>query len=65
MTKTEHKKNVLNNLRTIHSLQVNGDILSLLRDLRENKNQIDSFVKALNNRVKEINLGKEEQNRIF
>jgi len=64
LTKTEHKKNVLNNLRTIHSLQVNGDILSLLRDLRENKNQIDSFVKALNNRVKEINLGKEEQNRI-
>ncbi|MDD2445529.1 MAG: translation initiation factor IF-2, partial [Clostridia bacterium] len=64
MTKTEHKKNVLNNLRTIHSLQVNGDILSLLRDLRENKIQVDSFIKSLNVRIKEINFEKEEQNRI-
>lgn len=48
------EKNVLNNLRTIHSLQVNGDILSLLRELRENKEKIETFSKILNSQVKDF-----------
>lgn len=53
MTK-QAEKNVLNNLRTIHSLQVNGDILSLLRELRENKEKVESFSKVINSKLKEF-----------
>lgn len=58
MTK-QTEKNVLNNLRAIHSLQVNGDILSLLRELRENKEKVENFSKVINLKLKEFAENKE------
>ena len=60
MTKQQSSK-VLNNLKEIHSLQANGVILSLLRDLRGYKSQVESLQQNLNSRIKLINKEKEEK----
>lgn len=61
MTKTSEQKNVLINLSKIHSLHISGDILSLLRELRENRDRVDSYAKVLNTKAKEIAEQKEAE----
>ncbi len=41
----QEKSNGLANLKTIHKIQVSGEIQELLRDLRSCRNQIEEFIK--------------------
>lgn len=48
----------LNNLKTIHSMQKEGSILELLRDLRAIKIELDEFSKSALKRKKELEIKK-------
>ena len=48
----------LNNLKTIHSMQKEGSILELLRDLRAIKTELDEFSKSALKRKKELEIKK-------
>ena len=39
------KKNGLNNLKTIHKIQVGGELQDLLRDIRSSKSSLDTLIK--------------------
>lgn len=41
----QEKTNGLTNLKTIHKIQVSGEIQELLRDLRSTKSQIEDLLK--------------------
>ena len=64
MTKRDKQNNVLKGLKAIHSLQVNGDILFFLRELRDNKDKVESFVRNFDSKLKEIYRTRAAENKV-
>lgn len=50
---TTKKSNMLNNLKKIHDFHTSGEILSLLRDIRENMSVADNLSNSYNAKLKE------------
>ena len=50
---TQKKGGTLNNLKAIYSLQSSGEILALLRNVRENISKADNLSNAFNSKMKE------------
>jgi len=61
LTKTE-KTNGLNNLKTIHKIQVSGELQELLRDIRSSKSQLEMLVKNAS-KIKHAKNQKAEQEK--
>ena len=50
---TQKKGGTLNNLKAIYNLQSSGEILALLRNVRENISKADNLSNAFNSKMKE------------
>lgn len=48
-----NQNQVLNGLKTIHTLQSSGSILSFLREIRASKNDVETFQHGLDSKIKE------------
>jgi translation initiation factor IF-2 len=64
LTKQDKQKNVLKGLKAIHSLQVNGDILFFLRELRDNRDKVESFARNFDSKLKEIYRTRVAENKV-
>lgn len=53
MVTQNNKKNTLNNLKTVYQLHTNGEIISLLRDIRENISSVDEFSSNVKKNIKQ------------
>lgn len=58
---TNQTKNTLNNLKTVHQLHTNGDVLSFLREVRESMSSVDEFSNKMNEKITKQNIKIEEK----
>jgi len=58
---TNQPKNTLSNLKTIHQLHTNGDVLSFLRQVRESMSFVDEFSNKMNDKINKQKTAVEEK----